>query len=108
MTILEQIFKTAKKEAEWMQYYGYAPSRQEEKFEDAKFYDRMIPIGYSKVYTPLDIKCCMGYVNGLDIETITEIITGPRNHSKGIYSCLEFVIHNKIEGYMDLIKFIKG
>jgi len=79
----------------------------EEQFEDIDFYDRMIPIGYSKVYTPLVQKCPMGFVNSLDPE-IAEVIFGPRNHEKGVYTPLEFVIYNKIEGYLDLIKLIKG
>ncbi len=40
-----------------MRYYGFVDSRIEEQFEDIDFYDRMIPIGYSKVYTPLVQKC---------------------------------------------------
>jgi hypothetical protein len=103
----EKIFKLAKIEAEWMRYYGFVGSRMEEKFEDIDFYDRMIPIGYSKVYTPLVHKCPMGYVNSLDPEK-TEVVYGPRNHEKGIYTPLEFTIYNKIDGYLDLISLIKG
>ena len=102
----EKIFKLAKTEAEWMRYYGFVNSRIEEKFEDIDFYDRMIPIGYSKVYTPLVHKCPMGYVNSLDTD-IAEVVYGPRDHDKGVYTPLEFVIYNKIEGYSDLIKLIK-
>lgn len=103
----EKIFKLAKLEAEWMRYYGFVDSRMEEKFEDIFFYDRMIPIGYSKVYTPLVLKCPMGFVDSLDAESV-EIVYGPRNHEKSIYTPLEFVIYNKIEGYIDLINLIKG
>jgi hypothetical protein len=103
----EKIFKLAKTEAEWMRYYGFVDSRKEEKFEDINFYDRMIPIGYSKVYTPLVQKCPMGFVNSLDPES-AEVVYGPRNHEKNIYTPLEFVIYNKIEGYLDLINLIKG
>ena len=103
----EKIFKLAKTEAEWMKYYGFVDSRKEEKFGDIKFYDRMLPIGYSKVYTPLGHKCPIGYVNSLNPET-SEVVYGPRNHEKGIYTPLELVIYNKIEGYLDLIKLIKG
>ena len=103
----EKIFKLAKLEAEWMRYYGFVDSRLEEKFDDIDFYDRMIPIGYSKVYTPLVQKCPMGFVNGLDPET-AEVVYVPRNHENNVYTPLEFVIHNKIDGYLDLIKMIKG
>lgn len=104
---LEKIFKTAKTEAEWLRYYGHVDSRNEEQFQDILFYDRMFPIGYSKVHTPLAIRCPMGYVNSLEMEYIKEIITGPRNHSKSIYTCLEFVIYNKVNGYLELINLIK-
>lgn len=103
----EKIFKLAKIEAEWMRYYGFVDSRMEEKFDDINFYDRMIPIGYSKVYTPLVKKCPMGYVNSLDPE-LSEVVYGPRDHKNSIYTPLEFVIYNKVDGYLDLIKIIKG
>ena len=103
---MNKIFKLAKIEAEWMRYYGHVDSRLEEKFEDTEFYDRMIPIGYSKVYTPLVHKCPMGYVNSLT--EVAELVYGPRNHSKGVYTPLEYVIYNKVDGYLDLIKLIKG
>ena len=103
----EKIFKLAKIEAEWMRYYGFADSRMQEKFDDLDFYDRMIPIGYSKVYTPLVHKCPMGFVDSLDPEA-ANIVYGPRDHEKGVYTPLEFVIYNKIDGYKDLIDLIKG
>jgi hypothetical protein len=48
----------------------------------------------------------MGYVNGLT--EVVELVYGPRNHSKGVYTPLEYVIYNKVDGYLDLIKLIKG
>lgn len=105
--MIEIIFKNAKIEAEWIRYYGHVLSRNEETFHDILFYDRMYPIGYSKVYTPLYQRCPVGYVNNLDINLNIEICYGPRNHSKNIYTCLEFIIYNKIDGYLDLIKLIK-
>lgn len=106
--MIKEIFKTAQQEAEWMRYYGHIDSRNSETFDDILFYDRMVPIGYSKVYTQLHIKCAMGFVNTLNIDSNVEICYGPRNHSKDVYTCLEFVIYNKIDGYLDLIKLIKG
>jgi len=103
----EKIFKLAKTEAEWMRYYGHIDSRISETFKDIEFYERMLPIGYSKVYTPLDHKCPMGYVNSLDLEK-AEVVYGPRNHERGVYTPLEYVIYNKVDGYLDLIKLIKG
>jgi len=102
----EKIFKLAKTEAEWMRYYAHIDSRNDEKFQDINFYDRMLPIGYSKVYTPLSHKCPMAFVNKLDLENV-EVIYGPRNHKNNIYTPLEYIIHNKIDGYLELIKIVK-
>lgn len=106
MEKIEKIKKLASTEADWLRYYGYVESRREEKFEDIGFYDRMSPIGYSKVYTPLAVRCPMGFVDSLDTEA-ANLISGPRNHEKGIYTVLEFVIHNKIDGYLSLIERVK-
>jgi hypothetical protein len=105
--MIEKIFKLAKIESEWLSHYGHEDSRKEEEFEDIKFYDRMLPIGYSKVWTPLEQRCPMGYVDTLNINEVKGIVWGPRNHDNNIYTCLEFVIHNKIEGFEQLIKMIK-
>lgn len=105
--MIEKIFKLAKIEAEWLRHYGHIDSRTFEEFKDIKFYDRMLPIGYSKVWTPLHQRCPMGYVKGLKLDDIKETIWGPRNHQNEIYTCLEFIIYNKIDGYLDLIKMIK-
>lgn len=105
--MIEKIFKLAKVEAEWISHYGHEDSRRDEQFEDFLFYDRMQTIGYAKVYTPLYLRCPMGFINSLDINSITEIIYGPRNHKNNVYTCLEFVIYNKIEGYEKLINLIK-
>lgn len=105
--MIEKIFKLAKIEAEWMSHYGHEDSRRDEQFEDFLFYDRMQSIGYAKVYTPLHLRCPMGYVKGLDIDNIDDIIYGPRNHENDVYTCLEFIIYNKIDGYERLINLIK-
>jgi hypothetical protein len=49
----------------------------------------------------------MGYVSSLNPENVTMLDSGPRNHSKSVYTPLEFVIYNKIEGYQDLISIIR-
>lgn len=104
---IEKIKKLASTEADWLRYYGYVESRKEEKFEDIGFYDRMLPIGYSKVYTPLAHKCVMGFVDSLDPEKAM-LVSGPRDHSKGVYTPLELVIFNRLEGFDLLIAMIKG
>jgi hypothetical protein len=105
--MIEKIIKLARTEADWLRYYGFVDSRMEENFEDIGFYDRMAPIGYSKVYTPLAQRCPMGFVNSLDPDK-AEIVSGPRRHDKGVYTPLELVIYNKIDGYLDMIRLIKG
>jgi hypothetical protein len=105
--MIEKIFKLAKIEAEWLRHYGHIDSRTSEDFSDIKFYDRMLPIGYSKVWTPLSQRCPMGYVNSLDINDVKDTIWGPRNHENNVFTCLEFVIYNKIDGYSELINLIK-
>jgi len=49
----------------------------------------------------------MGYVYKLDNIDDKEIIYGPINHDLNIYTALEFVIYNKIDGYKELINIIK-
>ena len=105
--MIEKIKKLARTESDWLRYYGFVDSRMEEKFEDIGFYDRMAPIGYSKVYMPLAQRCPMAFVAGLDPDT-AEVTSGPRSHERGIYTPLEFVIHNKIDGYLEMIDNIKG
>ena len=107
MKEIEKILKLAKTEAEWMRYYGHESSRKEESFEDIGFYDRMLPIGYSKVYTPLAHKCVMGFVDSLDPEK-AKLVSGPRDHSKGVYTPLELVIFNRLDGFDLLISVIRG
>jgi hypothetical protein len=106
MKEIEKILRLAKTEAEWMRYYGHESSRKEERFEDIGFYDRMLPIGYSKVYTPLSHKCPMGFVDSLDPDS-ARVVSGPRDHSRGIYTPLELVVHNRMREMNEMIAMIK-
>lgn len=105
---MEKIISAAKTESEWLRHYSHVDSRKEETFEDIGFYDRMLPNGYAKVYMPLHQRCPMGYVKGLTLEDNKEIIYGPRNHENDIYTVLEFVIHNKLPGYQEMIDYVKS
>lgn len=108
----EEIYKLADNEADWLKYYGERNSRESENFEDDKFYDRLLSIGYAKVNTPLPIRCSRGYVSSerpvieSDASEI-EPISGPRNHDKNVYTPLEYIIGGKKDGYKDLIAKIK-
>lgn len=105
--LLNKILRLAKVEAEWLSHYGHHESREAEEFADILFYDRMQSIGYAKVWTPLHVRCPMGYVSSLKLEEIIDTQHGPRNHEAGVWTCLEFVISNQVEGYLELIKLIK-
>ena len=104
--LIESVVKLANTEADSLMYYGFRESRKLEQFNDISFYDRMKSIGYCKVETPLDRRCPRSFVNSLDVNNF-DFVSGPRDHSKSVYTPLEFVIYNKIEGYRELIKVIK-
>ncbi len=99
-----EIFKLAKLEAEWLRYYTHKDSRNSEKFVDIYFYDRLISIGYAKVNTELIFRCPMGFVKTLKISDNIKIC----NKEDNAFTCLQFVIYNKIDGYLDLISIIKS
>jgi hypothetical protein len=105
---IEIVFKLAKTEAEWLKYYGHQDTRLSENFEDIDFYDRIQSIGYCKRKVPIYDRCPVGYVNCLDVNNFEIVTNIGRNHSKSTYTTLEFVIYNKIDGYLDLVQIIKG
>jgi len=108
---LEKLWKLATTEADWLRYYGHSDTRLSEKFEDEKFYDRIISIGYTKRVIPLHERCSMGYVTSdkpvLESEfSDLRSISGPRNHDNNVYTPLEYFIGRKI-GVDQLIAIIK-
>jgi hypothetical protein len=108
----EKLWKSARDEADWLRYYGHNESRMSDEFNDDKFYDRIESIGYTKRVIPLHLRCPMVCISSdlpMDESTIKDIyvVSGPRNHSKNIYTPLEFFIGKKI-GTDQLIKIIKG
>lgn len=109
---LEKLWKSATTEADWLRYYGHIDTRMSEKFEDEKFYDRIVSIGYAKVVTPIWDRCPMGFITSDNpvLESTVEDLSftsGPRNHSKNVYTPLEYFIGRKI-GTNQLIKIIKN
>jgi hypothetical protein len=109
---LEELWKLAKTEAEWLRYYGHSETRLSEKFNDEKFYDRIVGIGYTKVVIPLPVRCSMGNITSnkpLMESSIDDlyIIGSPRNHSKNVYTPLEYLIGKNI-GVEQLVKIIKN
>lgn len=109
---LEELWKLARNEADWLRYYGHSETRLSEKFNDEKFYDRIIGIGYTKVVIPLPSRCSMGNITSdkpVMESSINDlyIISSPRDHSKNVYTTLEYLIGKKI-GTEQLIKIIKN
>lgn len=109
---LEELWKSATTEADWLRYYGHRDTKMSEKFEDEKFYDRIISIGYAKVVTPIWERCAMGHITSdkpVLESTVEELsfTSGPRNHSKNVYTPLEYLIGRKI-GTEQLVKIIKN
>jgi hypothetical protein len=110
--LLEKMWKSAKKEAEWLRYYGHEKSRIEDSFNDSNFYDRIISIGYTKRVTELHQRCSMLNITSdkpvleCDISDL-EVSDSYRNHSKNIYTALEWFIAKGI-GSDQLIEIIKG
>ena len=110
-----EIYILAKKEAEWLRYYGHSESRSADNFDDEKFYDRIISIGYTKRVIPLPNRCAMDYISSklwevsvMDVETDNIVsVSGPRNHEKNIYTPLEYIIGARKEGYEELVRIIK-
>jgi hypothetical protein len=111
MLDLEKMWKCAKTEAEWLKYYGHVDSRMSEDFSDVNFYDRIQSIGYTKRVIELHQRCSMMNVTSdkpvLESEiSDLRIATETRNHSKNVYTALEWFIAKGI-GTDQLIEIIK-
>jgi hypothetical protein len=112
MLDLEKMWKSAKTEAEWLKYYGHQESRLVEDFSDANFYDRIQSIGYTKRVIALYQRCSMLNVTSdkpvleCDINEL-KISDTNRDHSKNIYTALEYFI-GKGMATDQLIKVIRG
>jgi len=108
---LEEIWKSASTEADWLRYYGHRDTRMSEKFEDEKFYDRIVSIGYAKVVTELASRCAMTHITSDKPVMKSEVgdlrfTSGPRNHENNVYTPLEYLIGKKI-GTTQLVNIIK-
>jgi len=112
MLDLERIWKSATTEADWLRYYGHSETRMSEKFEDEKFYDRIISIGYTKRVIPLPQRCSMLNVTSdkpvleSDVSDL-RVCNSPRNHGENVYTALEYLIGKKV-GNDQLIKIIRN
>jgi hypothetical protein len=108
----EKLWKAARDEADWLRYYGHKDTKMSERFDDEKFYDRIISIGYTKRVIPLHNRCAMLNISSdkpvLDSEIKDIYAVGDgRNHDRNVYTPLEFFIGKNI-GKDQLIKIIRG
>jgi hypothetical protein len=120
MTI-EELNKYTDHETSWLKYYAsYQESgdpnrttRFSDPYNDAKFYDRLIGIGYTKKVIPLSMRCAAGYVTSKKpvlestIEEL-EIISGPRNHENNVYTPLEYMFALNLEGSEKLREILRS
>lgn len=103
---LEELNKYAEQETSWLRYYGNGKPEERiaEKYDDAKFYDRIVSIGYTKRVIPLANRCAACYVTAdkpvleCEIEELKSV-SGPRNHSENVYTALEYVFTKNIGNY---------
>jgi hypothetical protein len=108
----DKLLNYAKTEADWLRYYGHHETRMLEKFNDINFYMRIKSIGYAKVVMSIDKRCAMCFITS--DKPILEsrhddifLTSGPRDHSKNIYTPLEYFI-GKGENLEELINIIRG
>jgi hypothetical protein len=107
----EDLNKYIDQETSWLKYYGSAQESEDpnrttritELYNDAKFYDRLIGIGYTKKVIPLYNRCpacCITSSKPVLESTIEEleVVSGPRNHEKNIYTPLEYMLANNLDG----------
>lgn len=119
MTI-EEINKYADQETSWLKYYGCnqdngepnKTTRQSDPYNDAKFYDRIISIGYTKRVIPLHSRCPAGYITSKKpvLESSVEELefgSGPRNHENNVYTPLEYVFSKNVGDHEKLRKILK-
>ena len=108
---IEELWKSATTEADWLRYYGYRESRLNETFVDGDFYDRITSIGYTKRVIPLSQRCIMLYISSDKPVLESEVeelfpVSGLRNHIENVYSALEYMIARKLRSdeLVDMIK----
>ena len=111
MSIIE-FQKLVDHETQWLKYYGYRPSRKADDYNDHLFYERLESIGYTKVIMPLPNRCVGAFITSdkpVLESTIEELRTigSPRNHSKNIFTPLEYMMSKKILNYLDCIRILK-
>ena len=73
----EELWKQVSRELDWLAYYGYREDREKVDM-DKPLYDQVRSIGYTKVVTPLDVRCngwlCFEYTDGMTIEDLVPLM----------------------------------
>ena len=93
----QELDRAAEQETSWLQYYGHDIARRADSYNDVNFYDRINSIGYCKKVIPLWMRCPKYYITSdkpvleSSVDELIEIHEY-RDHSKNIYTPLEFVL----------------
>jgi hypothetical protein len=73
----ETLWKHVDRETDWLAYYSHQESSEKLNM-DEPLYDQLVSIGYTKVVTPLDIRCngwlCFEYTDGMTIEDLVPLM----------------------------------
>ena len=98
---IKELIKAVDHETQWLRYYGHRKTRIADSYDDANFYDRIESIGYTKTIISLWERCmasCITSTKPVLESSIEELIstTGTRDHSKNMYTPLEYVLAKKI------------
>lgn len=110
---LDELYKYADHETQWLRYYGWSESRLSEPFNDHTFYDRLKSIGYTKRVIPLPMRCVAGYVTAdvpvlqADVEDL-KLCSAPRDHANNVYTALEYVFAKNLSRSDEFRNILKG
>lgn len=117
MTI-EHLNQFANQEASWLQYFGSDTERRLDNYNDVNFYDRIINTECVQRTTrhiplPLPMRCAACFITSKKpvLESKVEDLESTsnyRNHDNNIYTPLEYVLANKIDGYEKLIETLRS
>jgi len=87
----ETLWKHVDREVDWLAYYSHQESSETLNM-DKPLYDQLISIGYTKVVTPLDIRCngwlCFEYEDGMELGDLVPL-NERRNPQENKFTPLE-------------------
>ncbi len=87
----EELWNDVDREINWLAYYGHKDSKEKLNM-DEPIYDQLISIGYTKVVTPLDVRCngwlCFEWRDGMTIDDLVPL-NKRRNPDENKFTPLE-------------------